>query len=71
MKNLEWKKIRNLSFLVAAARESASHQPLLDLMSSNGRLKLGRSFWQQLRGGFKFNSFMTRRAPAVGFERRL
>ena len=32
-------KKRNSSFLVAAARESASHQPLLDLMSSNGRLK--------------------------------
>ena len=36
---LEHKKMRNLSFLVVAAKESASHQPLLDLMSSNGRPK--------------------------------
>ena len=35
--------MRDLSSSVAAARESASHQPLLDLMSSNARPKFSES----------------------------
>ena len=49
-KDYGWKKKRKSSFAIPEVRESASHQHLLDLMSSNGRLKF---YVHQARDAFK------------------
>ena len=49
IKKYGMRKIRKFSFSVFAARASASHQPLLDLMSSNGRPEFKASEFASLR----------------------